>query len=367
MSSSTTMSPSLVSNVAVYVRSGSMHCLGASSNWRTGSAGFSVGAHSPDPYRKGAGDAPLVGCVEGPVDGSLVGRVEGSAEVPVTGSSSPPAAAEVGDPGHQHDERGDRDEALEQTAARLRPALRLQVLLQLQGTVLALALSLLGAHEAVRLPEPRSGRSAGRAAPPTARCPAVRSGAWLCCGCSLPLARRRASAVTRFTGRTVDDVLGSARDRYGDHFSVVLSTCRVWLNGDETSGDAPVSDGDEVAVLPPCREDSEVTEHDAPSPSSLVARPAAFRAVPAAARRGRRVLRPPRRPDPTRSRQGEARRRCRPVSDQLADVLVHRLVSASGRRRATPTPPSCGRLPKSWRSCALITGSPGSPRSIVPS
>lgn len=50
---------------------------------------------------------------------------------------------------------------------------------------------------------------------------------------------------------TVGDVLAVARDRYGDTFTKVLETSRVWVNG-EPAGDAhPVGDRDEVAVLPP--------------------------------------------------------------------------------------------------------------------
>jgi MoaD family protein len=55
------------------------------------------------------------------------------------------------------------------------------------------------------------------------------------------------------SGTTVDAVLRQAVARYGDHFSDVLSASRVWVNGDESpAGPAhTLSDGDEVAVLPP--------------------------------------------------------------------------------------------------------------------
>jgi molybdopterin converting factor small subunit len=49
----------------------------------------------------------------------------------------------------------------------------------------------------------------------------------------------------------VREVLDGAIARYGDDFSVVLRTCRVWVNG-ETADDATLVDAsDEVAVLPP--------------------------------------------------------------------------------------------------------------------
>jgi molybdopterin converting factor small subunit len=52
-------------------------------------------------------------------------------------------------------------------------------------------------------------------------------------------------------GHTVDEVLRTACDRYGDAFSAVLANSRVWCNGEPVVGSAIVSDGDEVAVLPP--------------------------------------------------------------------------------------------------------------------
>jgi sulfur-carrier protein len=49
------------------------------------------------------------------------------------------------------------------------------------------------------------------------------------------------------------DALAWARHEYGTEFGAVLDRARVWVNGDEpTEGDAtPLTDGDEVAVLPP--------------------------------------------------------------------------------------------------------------------
>lgn len=52
-------------------------------------------------------------------------------------------------------------------------------------------------------------------------------------------------------GDTVAAVLENAVARYGDGFAAVLSTCRVWVNGEVTDPSAPVGENDEVAVLPP--------------------------------------------------------------------------------------------------------------------
>ena len=64
---------------------------------------------------------------------------------------------------------------------------------------------------------------------------------------------REAAGIDRLEvdGTTVGAVLDVARVRFGEHFAAVLSTSRVWLNGDPTTDDAPVSARDEVAVLPP--------------------------------------------------------------------------------------------------------------------
>ena len=52
-------------------------------------------------------------------------------------------------------------------------------------------------------------------------------------------------------GTTVGEVLRGAEERYGERFSEVLTTCRVWVNGDETDTGADIGPDDELAVLPP--------------------------------------------------------------------------------------------------------------------
>lgn len=50
---------------------------------------------------------------------------------------------------------------------------------------------------------------------------------------------------------TLPQLLDEASARYGEAFALVLSGCRVWVNGDEPGPDQALAAGDEVAVLPP--------------------------------------------------------------------------------------------------------------------
>lgn len=52
-------------------------------------------------------------------------------------------------------------------------------------------------------------------------------------------------------GGTVADVLAAASARYGPEFVAVLPSCAVWVNGSPAQPDTPVTDHDEVGVLPP--------------------------------------------------------------------------------------------------------------------
>jgi sulfur-carrier protein len=52
-------------------------------------------------------------------------------------------------------------------------------------------------------------------------------------------------------GGTVAAVLDGARTRYGAAFSDLLEHCAIWCNGEPCDPDHPVTDTDEVAVLPP--------------------------------------------------------------------------------------------------------------------
>ena len=66
-------------------------------------------------------------------------------------------------------------------------------------------------------------------------------------------AAREAAGTARddVPGATVEEVLARAVERYGAGFDAVLTTCRVWVNGEEASPDMALNDDDEVAVLPP--------------------------------------------------------------------------------------------------------------------
>lgn len=59
------------------------------------------------------------------------------------------------------------------------------------------------------------------------------------------------TASDEIAGRTVDEVLQVAAEKFGADFVAVLKTCRVWLNGEEAIGTTAVGDADEVAILPP--------------------------------------------------------------------------------------------------------------------
>lgn len=52
-------------------------------------------------------------------------------------------------------------------------------------------------------------------------------------------------------GATVGEVITAARDRYGAAFAEVLEHCQIWRNGEPSDAADPVTDDDEVAVLPP--------------------------------------------------------------------------------------------------------------------
>ena len=66
-------------------------------------------------------------------------------------------------------------------------------------------------------------------------------------------AARDAAGVGRdeLPGDTVGAVLDQARQRYGSAFEAVLTTCRIWVNGEPAGPTDPIGATDELAVLPP--------------------------------------------------------------------------------------------------------------------
>jgi len=66
-------------------------------------------------------------------------------------------------------------------------------------------------------------------------------------------AARQAAGTGRdqVAGATVGAVLDEAARRYGPGFPAVLAECRIWVNGEPATRETSVSEGDEVAVLPP--------------------------------------------------------------------------------------------------------------------
>ena len=70
----------------------------------------------------------------------------------------------------------------------------------------------------------------------------------------LLFAAARETAGTRqveLNAATVGEVLELARAHFGPEFSAVLDRSRVWVNGEPAPPETVLSEGDEVAVLPP--------------------------------------------------------------------------------------------------------------------
>lgn len=59
------------------------------------------------------------------------------------------------------------------------------------------------------------------------------------------------TSVVQCDGATVDEVLENATKTFGEPFAEVVQMSKVWVNGEEVHRRHPVSDKDEVAVLPP--------------------------------------------------------------------------------------------------------------------
>lgn len=54
-----------------------------------------------------------------------------------------------------------------------------------------------------------------------------------------------------FDGETVAEIVAAAVDAFGADFEALLSTCRIWVNGEPALETDVVTPADEVALLPP--------------------------------------------------------------------------------------------------------------------
>jgi molybdopterin converting factor small subunit len=66
-----------------------------------------------------------------------------------------------------------------------------------------------------------------------------------------PARQAAGMAQADVAGHTVAQVLAAAEALFGAEFADVVSVSRVWVNGVSATAEAPVADGDEVAVIPP--------------------------------------------------------------------------------------------------------------------
>jgi molybdopterin converting factor small subunit len=58
-------------------------------------------------------------------------------------------------------------------------------------------------------------------------------------------------ASVMLPGQTVSNIIDAAEEQFGEPFSRIVAISNIWVNGDVAEPDALVSDGDEVAVIPP--------------------------------------------------------------------------------------------------------------------
>jgi molybdopterin converting factor small subunit len=59
------------------------------------------------------------------------------------------------------------------------------------------------------------------------------------------------TSIAEVPGTTVAEVLAAAAGRFGTSFERGLASAAVWVNGESASGSTPVSEDDEVALIPP--------------------------------------------------------------------------------------------------------------------
>lgn len=59
------------------------------------------------------------------------------------------------------------------------------------------------------------------------------------------------TGVDQVLGTSVAEIIEAAAARYGERFSALLPSCRVWVNGESADPAAGVGEEDEIAILPP--------------------------------------------------------------------------------------------------------------------
>ncbi len=66
-----------------------------------------------------------------------------------------------------------------------------------------------------------------------------------------PAREAAGTADIEVPGPNVGEIIAVAEAKFGERFTEVVATSNIWLNGEPVELDALVSDGDEVAVIPP--------------------------------------------------------------------------------------------------------------------
>ncbi|MGH9047109.1 MAG: MoaD/ThiS family protein [Acidimicrobiales bacterium] len=66
-----------------------------------------------------------------------------------------------------------------------------------------------------------------------------------------PVAEAARTRCEEVEGTSLDEVLATARLRYGEEFAAHARCCRVWVNGEVPPPGLQLGPADEVALLPP--------------------------------------------------------------------------------------------------------------------
>jgi sulfur-carrier protein len=123
-------------------------------------------------------------------------------------------------------------------------------------------------------------------------------------------------STAEIAGSTVGEVLEEACRRFGERFTAVLGSSKVWLNGEPANPSMAVADTDVVAVLPPVSGGARVP------PVPPAARP---HATPPVVVRGNLALVPEVPPEPEPEPEAE------PVAERPPLAVVHKSVRPHGR------------------------------------